>query len=89
MGKAALFAASLVPFGWLVYAALTDQLGANPAEYLTRSTGDWALLDSLLELGCDVLALAQPGTDGVGESQSVACIAGGELRVGALGLSPD
>jgi sulfoxide reductase heme-binding subunit YedZ len=43
VGKAALFAASLVPFGWLVYAALTDQLGANPAEYLTRSTGDWTL----------------------------------------------
>ena len=43
MGKAALFAASLVPFGWLLYASFTDQLGANPAEYLTRSTGDWTL----------------------------------------------
>ena len=43
MGKAALFAASLVPFGWLLYASFTDQLGANPAEYLTRATGDWTL----------------------------------------------
>lgn len=63
--------------------------GVGVPAWAMRSTGDWALLDSLLELGCDVLALAQPGTDGVGESQSVACIAGGELRVGALGLSPD
>ena len=42
-GKPAVFAASLGPFAWLLYAAFADQLGPNPAEYLTRSTGDWTL----------------------------------------------
>lgn len=32
-----------LPFFWLLFAALTDQLGANPAESLIRSMGDWAL----------------------------------------------
>jgi sulfoxide reductase heme-binding subunit YedZ len=33
----------LLPALWLVYAAAFDQLGANPAEALIRSTGDWTL----------------------------------------------
>ena len=33
----------LFPFAWLVYAAFANQLGANPAEALVRSTGDWTL----------------------------------------------
>ena len=33
----------LLPFAWLFYGALTDELGANPAEYLIRATGDWTL----------------------------------------------
>jgi sulfoxide reductase heme-binding subunit YedZ len=37
------FVLSLLPFAWLFYGALADNLGANPAEYLTRSTGDWTL----------------------------------------------
>jgi sulfoxide reductase heme-binding subunit YedZ len=41
--KPVLFAASLLPFAWLFYGAWTNQLGANPAEYLIRSTGDWTL----------------------------------------------
>ncbi|HYF17054.1 MAG TPA: protein-methionine-sulfoxide reductase heme-binding subunit MsrQ [Ramlibacter sp.] len=41
--KPLLFAACLLPFAWLFYAALANQLGANPAEYLIRSTGDWTL----------------------------------------------
>lgn len=41
--KPVLFVASLLPFAWLFYGAATDNLGANPAEYLERSTGDWAL----------------------------------------------
>ena len=32
-----------LPAVWLVYAAFNDLLGANPAEALTRSTGDWTL----------------------------------------------
>jgi sulfoxide reductase heme-binding subunit YedZ len=31
------------PFVWLVWGAATDALGANPAEYLIRATGDWTL----------------------------------------------
>jgi sulfoxide reductase heme-binding subunit YedZ len=41
--KPVLFVASLLPFAWLFYGALADQLGANPAEYLIRSLGDWTL----------------------------------------------
>jgi sulfoxide reductase heme-binding subunit YedZ len=32
-----------MPFAWLVWGAGNDALSANPAEYLIRSTGDWAL----------------------------------------------
>jgi sulfoxide reductase heme-binding subunit YedZ len=32
-----------LPFAWLVYTAVSDQLGANPQEALIRATGDWAL----------------------------------------------
>lgn len=41
--KPLLFTASLLPFAWLLYGAFADKLGANPAEYLTRSAGDWTL----------------------------------------------
>lgn len=43
LAKPAVFVAALLPFAWLFYGALTDNLGANPAEYLIRSTGDWTL----------------------------------------------
>jgi sulfoxide reductase heme-binding subunit YedZ len=49
LAKPVLFALCLLPFAWLAYgvAAATlwdaDTLGANPAEYLIRSTGDWTL----------------------------------------------
>jgi sulfoxide reductase heme-binding subunit YedZ len=43
LAKPAVFVACLLPFAWLFYGALTDGLGANPAEYLIRSTGDWTL----------------------------------------------
>jgi len=41
--KPVVFALCLLPFAWLFYAAFTDGLGANPAEHLIRSTGDWTL----------------------------------------------
>ena len=41
--KTVLFAVALLPFTWLLYGALADQLGANPAEKLLRATGDWTL----------------------------------------------
>ncbi len=42
----------LLPVSWLVYGAATAQLGANPAEALIRSTGDWTL-----RMLCVVLAV--------------------------------
>jgi len=41
--KPLLFAAALLPFGWLLHGAIFDALGANPAEELIRATGDWTL----------------------------------------------
>ena len=38
--KPLLFVLALGPFAWLLVGALTDGLGANPAEALTRGTGD-------------------------------------------------
>jgi len=32
-----------LPMAWLVYAAFHNLLGANPAEALSRQTGDWTL----------------------------------------------
>ena len=41
--KPALFTVCMLPFVWLFYSALTNQLGANPQEALIRATGDWTL----------------------------------------------
>ena len=41
--KPLLFALCLLPFTWLVWRTFNNQLGANPAEALVRSTGDWTL----------------------------------------------
>ena len=41
--KPVLWALCLMPFAWLVWGALNDALGANPAEYVIRATGDWTL----------------------------------------------
>lgn len=59
--------------------------GVGTPAWAMRSTGEAVLLDNLAELDCDALALAMPDADGEGDSQTVACIAAGELRVGSLG----
>jgi sulfoxide reductase heme-binding subunit YedZ len=41
--KAALFLLALLPFLRLVLFIFTDNLGANPVEFITRDTGNWAL----------------------------------------------
>lgn len=41
--KPAVLLLGLMPLAWLVWAAASDNLGANPAEALIRSTGDWTL----------------------------------------------
>ena len=43
VAKPLMFLLCLLPFGWLAFGAFTDGLGANPAEHLIRSTGDWTL----------------------------------------------
>jgi len=50
--KPAAFFVALLPALWLVVAAASDQLGANPTEALVRSTGDWTL-----RMLCIVLAI--------------------------------
>jgi len=51
--KPFVFCVALLPALWLVFAAFNDRLGANPAEALVRSTGDWTL-----RLLCVVLAVS-------------------------------
>jgi methionine sulfoxide reductase heme-binding subunit len=41
--KAAVFVACLLPFAYLVWRAVAGDLGANPIEAVTLSTGRWAL----------------------------------------------
>ena len=41
--KPVLFVLCSLPFAWLVYNVITQNLGANPQEALIRSTGDWTL----------------------------------------------
>jgi len=41
--KGVLFIAACLPFLRLVIFTFTDQLGANPVEFITRNTGDWTL----------------------------------------------
>jgi len=41
--KIVLFSAALLPFVRLPVFAFTEQLGANPVEFITRNTGDWTL----------------------------------------------
>lgn len=43
LAKPVVFILCLLPFCWLFYGALANQLGANPQEALIRATGDWTL----------------------------------------------
>ena len=42
--KSILFFVALIPLGRLLWLASDDGLGANPIEFITRSTGTWALV---------------------------------------------
>jgi methionine sulfoxide reductase heme-binding subunit len=48
--KVAVFAICLGPAGVLLWKALHDQLGANPVDVITRSTGKWTLTFLLITL---------------------------------------
>ena len=41
--KPLVFLACLLPLAWLLWGALADRLGPNPAEALIRGSGDWTL----------------------------------------------
>jgi len=53
--KPFVFAACLLPVGWLVYGVFTAQLGANPIETILRDLGDWTLRFLLLGLAISPL----------------------------------
>jgi methionine sulfoxide reductase heme-binding subunit len=48
--KTTAFIASLIPLGQLLYYAWTENLTANPIEFITRFTGSWALIFLLASL---------------------------------------
>lgn len=48
--KPLVFVLGLLPLGWLVWGIANDQLGANPAEALIRSLGDWTIRALVLVL---------------------------------------
>ena len=50
MAKVALFFVCLIPLGRLVWLAFNGGLGANPIEFVTRSTGTWTLVFLLITL---------------------------------------
>jgi sulfoxide reductase heme-binding subunit YedZ len=53
--KPLVFLLSLVPFSVLIYHAFTDQLTANPIEYITHFTGDWTIYFLLITLSISPL----------------------------------
>src|SRR5262249_40980163 len=48
--KVPLFLLSLLPLLALVWRVLNSELGANPIEFITHSTGDWTLIFLVLTL---------------------------------------
>lgn len=60
--KIVVFLVCLVPFGVLVWDALTQNLGANPVEALQHRTGDWTLRFLLIVLAVTPLRLVSGWT---------------------------
>ncbi|MGH8245892.1 MAG: sulfite oxidase heme-binding subunit YedZ [Gammaproteobacteria bacterium] len=48
--RISLFIAALAPAAWLLFRALTNDLGANPIKEVTHFTGDWTLNFLLITL---------------------------------------
>jgi sulfoxide reductase heme-binding subunit YedZ len=65
LAKPALFVLALLPFAWLTYGAITNNLGANPAEHLIRSMGDLTLRFLCLTLAVTPLRV-MTGTPAIG-----------------------
>ena len=56
--KPLLWGLLLLPLAWLLWGAFNDALGANPAEYLIRSTGEWTLRALCLTLAVTPLRVS-------------------------------
>jgi len=57
LAKPFLLALGLVPFFYWVWGAWNDALGANPAEYVIRATGEWTLRALCLTLAVTPLRM--------------------------------
>ncbi|ADQ84562.1 sulfite oxidase heme-binding subunit YedZ [Methylovorus sp. MP688] len=55
--KAGLFLLALIPLARLLWLGMQDDLGANPIEFIERSTGTWALVILLVTLSFTPLRL--------------------------------
>jgi len=55
--KIFVFLLALLPLNRLIWLGFTDGLGANPIEFITRSTGTWALVFLCLTLAMSPLRL--------------------------------
>lgn len=55
--KRSIFILALLPLARLLWLGFTDRLGANPVEFIERSTGTWALVGLLLSLAVTPLRL--------------------------------
>jgi len=55
--KVLIFLLALLPLERLIWLGFTDELGANPIELITRSTGTWALVFLCLTLSMTPLRL--------------------------------
>ena len=60
--KALIFLLALLPLGRLIWLGYTDDLGANPIELITRSTGTWALVFLCITLAMTPLRLVTNAT---------------------------
>lgn len=57
VAKPIVFLLCLVPFGLLVWGVFTNDLGANPVETITHTTGDWILRFLLITLAMTPLRI--------------------------------
>jgi sulfoxide reductase heme-binding subunit YedZ len=55
--RVAVHLGALLPLLWLLFAALTHRLTANPVQYLEQRSGDYALIFLLASLACTPIAI--------------------------------
>ena len=61
--KSILFFVALIPLARLLWLASGDGLGANPIEFITRSTGTWALVFLCITLAMTPMRMITRLTD--------------------------